>query len=266
MPQWRKLHVKVTDSLDFNDMPDDFTRLMWCMLSLKSCKEGRGIDMPQWIRSQLFPLRSDITLEEVESAMRWYHERGMIERYCVDGRPYYEIRNWHKYQNTSRDADSPYPPLDENAVKKRQDREGDVEEDIDIDIDVSQEDTDGVSPDQLKSKSGFKEIREKWAECFPDKPQPRANNKTLKSKVNTRMKSTHFEENWESALERASQSKFLHDSGFFDLEWFLKNDYHYEKCLNGNYDNRSPNGHKSSKAEANFNAGQEVINGLRKNQ
>ena len=32
MPQWRKLHVRTIDSVDVNDMPDDFTRLLWVLL------------------------------------------------------------------------------------------------------------------------------------------------------------------------------------------------------------------------------------------
>lgn len=34
MPQWRKLHTKSLDSLDINDMPDDFCRVLWLMLPL----------------------------------------------------------------------------------------------------------------------------------------------------------------------------------------------------------------------------------------
>lgn len=111
MPQWRKLHTKTVESLDVNDMPDDFTRLMWVLLPLKLCREGRGLDMATWIKSQVFPLRSDVTLEMIECAMDWFEGRGMVERYVVDGRPYFQIANWEKYQgNTSREAESPYPP------------------------------------------------------------------------------------------------------------------------------------------------------------
>ena len=109
MPQWRKLHVKTTESFDVNDMPDDFTRLLWVLLPLKVCKEGRGLDVPGWIKSQLFPLRSDVTLKQVENSMSWYQERGMVSRYKSNGRPYFQINSWHEYQNTSRDANSPYP-------------------------------------------------------------------------------------------------------------------------------------------------------------
>ena len=61
MPRYRKLHVKTVESLDINDMPDDFTRLMWVLLPLGLCREGRGIDNPAWIKSKLFPMRLDVS-------------------------------------------------------------------------------------------------------------------------------------------------------------------------------------------------------------
>ena len=143
MPTWRKFHVKTTDSLDLHDMPDDFTRLMWCLLPLKSCRHGRGIDLPQWIAAQLFPLRSDVTLEQVESAMRWFQGRGMVKRYGVNGRPYYQITSWHTYQGkTDREAPSPYPaPQDEDSKV-----------DIDIDVDASRKTNSGASQELVKTK------------------------------------------------------------------------------------------------------------------
>lgn len=97
------------------------------------------------------------------------------------------------------------------------------------------------------SAAEYHEFRQEWARYFPDKAQPRENNKTVQQKLKTRMQSKHFKENWQIALERASGSKFLRQSGFFDVSWFLQNENNYEKCLNGNYDDKPPlfnqNGH-----------------------
>lgn len=86
--------------------------------------------------------------------------------------------------------------------------------------------------------SDYEEVRETWISLFPKKPQPRSDNRTLRGKVNTRMKSAHFRDHWREALTRASHSTFLNESGFFDLGWFLKNDDNWQKCFNGNYDNK----------------------------
>ena len=110
MPQWRKLHVKSTESLDINDMPDDFHRLLWVMLPLGLCREGRGLDNPAWVKSKIMPLRMDVTPDMIATAFDWYAERGMIERYEHKGRMYFFIPTWARHQgNTERAAESLYP-------------------------------------------------------------------------------------------------------------------------------------------------------------
>jgi hypothetical protein len=90
-----------------------------------------------------------------------------------------------------------------------------------------------------------------WKYYFPDKPQPRHSTLSIRRKVNGRFRSQHFRDNWLSAIKQAGKSTFLQGSSWFDFEWFVKNDEHYERCLNGKYDD-SPgpavNGHKSPPA------------------
>lgn len=111
MPKYRALHVKILDSQDFSDMPDDFTRVMWMLFIVALDSEGRGIDNPAWIRSRLFPYRTDVDLEEIENSMRWLAERRMINRYEVNGRRYFEIPNFKNYQpGIEKEARSVLPP------------------------------------------------------------------------------------------------------------------------------------------------------------
>jgi hypothetical protein len=110
MPQYRKLSTRTPESFDFNDLSDDFTRLTWVLLPLVSCKDGRGIDIPGWLIGRLYPLRQDVTPVMIESAMADFAARGMVQRYSVNGRNYYQIVNWAKYQgNTDKEGPSPYP-------------------------------------------------------------------------------------------------------------------------------------------------------------
>ncbi len=110
MPRYRKLHTQTTQSLDVNDMPDDFTRLLWVMLPLALCREGRGMDNPSWVRSNIFPIRLDVTLKMIGGAMDWYAEHGMITRYAVNGRSFFLVPTFHKYQgNTVKETVSIYP-------------------------------------------------------------------------------------------------------------------------------------------------------------
>jgi len=113
VPRYRKLHVKTVESHDVDDMPDDFTRLLWVLLPLGLCQEGRGVDNVGWIKGKVFPMRFDVTPEMIEGAMCWFADRDMIQRYEVEGRSYFCIPNetWHKYQGvTVREANTEYPP------------------------------------------------------------------------------------------------------------------------------------------------------------
>jgi len=117
MPKYRKFYTKTVESLDINDMPDDFTRLLWVMLPLGLCAEGRGVDNPSWVKAKIFPLRLDVTFEMIEDALTWFSERGMICRYEVGGRCFFCILSWHRYQgNTERESETNYPPPPDESV------------------------------------------------------------------------------------------------------------------------------------------------------
>lgn len=77
-----------------------------------------------------------------------------------------------------------------------------------------------------------KDILSSWKELFPNKPQPRATTKSLQAKVKARMKDEHFRDNWELALQKASKSPALQNEDWFIMDYFLRNDSNYEKCLN----------------------------------
>lgn len=110
MPQWRKLHLKIVDSHDFNDLPDDFCRLTWTLLPLALDSEGRAHDDAGWMRSKLYPMRRDVSLEMIEATLISYAERGMIFRYEVSGRHYLHVPTFNVYQGkTDREAASVIP-------------------------------------------------------------------------------------------------------------------------------------------------------------
>ena len=73
---------------------------------------------------------------------------------------------------------------------------------------------------------------------FPSKPQPRPTNKTLCKKLTTRLKEAEFRDTWIAAMTRASKSTWCNEGGWFTLDWFLKNDDNWRKCLDGNYDDK----------------------------
>lgn len=102
MPQWRKLHTKIVESLDFQDMPDDFTRLVWVLLPLGVDREGRSLDNTNLVKARLMPLRDDVGAVDIARALDWFAERGMIQRYSVNGRGYFMIPTFAQYQGDTR--------------------------------------------------------------------------------------------------------------------------------------------------------------------
>jgi hypothetical protein len=120
MPKYRQLHVKILDSQDVNDMPNDLTRLTWVLLPLIMDQKGRAPDNASWIRSKLFPFRKDVKDHQIEKALAWFAQPGrdMILRYTVQGRNFIQIVNWKTYQTgTEREANSSIP--DPEQVESR---------------------------------------------------------------------------------------------------------------------------------------------------
>ncbi len=149
MPKWRKLHVKVRESLDVNEMPDDFTRLLWVLLPIALDREGRGQDSPAWVRSNVFPLRLDVTLDQIQQTMDWLTTQEMIERYQVGRRSYFWVPSFPRYQgDRTREAASEYPAPPELLVSSSRpthdllvsrsspDIDVDIDSDVEADVEV----------------------------------------------------------------------------------------------------------------------------------
>lgn len=130
-PKYRQLHTKTLDSFDFNEMEDDFTRVCWLLLPLIVDSAGRGIYNMAWIRSKMFPIRPDVTVEQLQSTFDWLSERKMIQVYKVEEREYFFIPKWKTYQSgTHKEMKSTLPEPS-----------------------VLVESQSGVSPELLKSQS-----------------------------------------------------------------------------------------------------------------
>ena len=120
MPKYRKLHTKIIDSFDFNEMPNDFTRVCWLLLIVGVDSEGRGIDNPAWIHAKILPMRSDITFQDIGKAFDWLSNRKMIVRYQVSGRDYFYLPAFKKYQTgTENEAASVLPTPDQLQTNSR---------------------------------------------------------------------------------------------------------------------------------------------------
>lgn len=118
MPKYRKVWTKTLDSFDFNEMPDDFCRVIWLLLPLILDSEGRGIDLPAWVCSRMFPLRR-VDEDKVKESFDFFESRGMIVRYKVDGRSYFYCVNWTAYQSGTEKEAASVLPSPQESVKSR---------------------------------------------------------------------------------------------------------------------------------------------------
>ena len=110
MTKYRKLHTQILESPDFTEMPDDFTRVTWVLLMLVLDSKGRGVDSARAMQSKIYPTREDVSIEQVQIALDYFADHGMITRYQAKGRRYFYQTNFEKYQgDTRKEAASLYP-------------------------------------------------------------------------------------------------------------------------------------------------------------
>lgn len=254
MARGRMLNNSISANLGFHKLPDDTCKLLatWTIAHLDY--NGIFYGDPAMVKSIIFPRRTDLTIEQVEAYLCAMEKVGLIVIFEANG----DLWQWwpgfaHNQigLRPDKEARSRYPEPPERLQKDSEKAEEIRQEDSKDTEEIQQED--GKDTPEVEEKGNTTEVEEKafmsasadyqdirlqWITLFPDKPKPRENNQTLSGKVKTRMKCAYFRKNWKIALERASQSRFLSTGGFFDLSWFLKNDDNWEKCLNGNYDDK----------------------------
>jgi len=117
MPKYRKLSTRVLESHSFDCLPNDTAKLLWVLLPLVMSRDGTFPAHLHLIVSRVFPLRDDVTEQQVQDALDIMYEQDMIRYYKVDDRLYFWMPKWVDYQgDCTREADSPYPPVPQTIV------------------------------------------------------------------------------------------------------------------------------------------------------
>lgn len=111
MPKYRKIQVDIVEDQDFDEMYNDFVRLMWLLLPIALCREGRGLANVSWLKAKLFPLRNDLDERTIQDAFDWLVGRGLLVLYEVRGRWYFYMPSFQESQGpTEKETESRYPP------------------------------------------------------------------------------------------------------------------------------------------------------------
>lgn len=87
---------------------DDFSWRLLVSLICLADDYGRGRANPAIIKGQAFPLRDNVTKEQIEESLKEIQKSGTIIVYQVEGAKYYYFPKWEKHQ-TIRAKTSRYP-------------------------------------------------------------------------------------------------------------------------------------------------------------
>lgn len=86
-----------------------FEEVCFYRLILQCDDYGRFDARPTLLRARLFPLKTEVTCEEVEEAMDALEAVGLIERYMVGERMYLQLPTWGVHQRV-RTPKMKFPP------------------------------------------------------------------------------------------------------------------------------------------------------------
>ena len=133
MARGRMISKDTAGDKKFNDMPDDTCRVAWLLLITQTDREGRVPGDPAYVRSLVFPRRTDVSAEQMERYIQWWSDNQMIVWYETKGDKYICFLNFDKNQlglRKDREPESviPAPPSGEHPEDIRQ-PSGNVPED-----------------------------------------------------------------------------------------------------------------------------------------
>src|SRR3990167_2527107 len=125
MARGRIISNEIARDKKINDLSDDTSRLAFTWLLTFADVEGRTHGDPALIRSMVFPRRTDITIERIESYIQEWHDSGLVVWYEADGDQWICFPQFNKHQpNLRKDREAPSaipappgyaPPLPQDA-------------------------------------------------------------------------------------------------------------------------------------------------------
>jgi len=118
MARGRFISQEITKDKKINSLSDDTSRLAFTWLVTMADCEGRTYGDPAIVRSMVFPRRSNVTVEQMESYIIEWHNSGMVIWYEADGDKWIVFPNFEKHQvglRKDKEAPSVIPPPPESA-------------------------------------------------------------------------------------------------------------------------------------------------------
>lgn len=110
----------IKESICTSDSIDELSWLEECFFYrlIVNCDDyGRMDARPKILKSKLFPMKDNLTLKDVENALRKLVDAGCVETYEYEGKPYLYLPAWEVHQ-TVRAKKSKYPDPEEVLRQK----------------------------------------------------------------------------------------------------------------------------------------------------
>lgn len=116
MARKRMIDPGIWTSEDFANL-SMLARLVWVGLISNADDEGRGKANTAYLKSQLFPYDDELSLKKIESALKEIEGTMSINFYKVEGKKYYQLTKWQKFQTINRPTPSQIPQPTNEASK-----------------------------------------------------------------------------------------------------------------------------------------------------
>lgn len=107
----RILKESICTSDSINEL-DWFSEVLWYRLIVNCDDYGRFDGRTAVIKNRLFPLKDNLTLKNVETAINKLASVGLVCRYIANGKPFLLLPTWNEHQQI-RAKKSKYPAPDE---------------------------------------------------------------------------------------------------------------------------------------------------------
>lgn len=229
--------------------------LLWILSWCYSDDEGIFENDPLLIKSQLFPRRTDVRVEQISQWLDQLEMARFIIPFTYNGDSYYIHRTFKTHQKIDKPQASKIPESEIRRVfaecsengRYSKGEESNVKEGI---ISPSGEDIVSMYKSLEKNKKSIWDfIKNKgpdFIEPYMDiwnvfaAENKMAEVKTLntkrKNKFKVRIKEKPFD--FLGILKKAGQSEFLLRGKWFGFDWIIENDTNYLKILEGNFDKK----------------------------
>jgi hypothetical protein len=119
MARGRFVSNAIMSDKKINGLSNDTSRLAFTWLITEADCEGRVHGDPAMVRSLLFPRRTDITVEQIESYINEWHQAEIVKWYRANGDLWIWFPSFDKYQiglRKEREPDSQIPPFEDGEI------------------------------------------------------------------------------------------------------------------------------------------------------